>query len=343
MTWVGRICAAAVLLVVPALGWSGAGELKSQTSGLALRNQFTMAVAQGGAFDLSSDGRLLAAVEEDGSVSVVDAVTGNPVRTIGALDSSAPSRLRFAPDGRLLAGTMPDEVVIWDVSSGSTLRVPVAGAESLAFSPDDSMLAVGAGNSTMNIALFNARSGALLREWKAGPPAYGGVYSLAFAPNGRELVSGQGHEAAEEWDSATGALLRVLPGKLPYWNSAQPPAFSHDGRYLALKAGRDCEVVDLMSGSVLRKVAKGLNGEPLAFSADGLDVMVLVDSASSEAGPRQHEVTIWNFQAAKRVGTIPLGAYQGFAVAPVLMNPQTGTLVRAKGINELAAATLPDW
>ncbi|HUI42054.1 MAG TPA: hypothetical protein VL523_08805 [Terriglobia bacterium] len=336
--WVGLAVAGALLL--PGAAWSGGQQPGSQAAGEALREQFAMPVAAGGSFDLSPDGRLLAAVEDDGSVSVVDTASGNVIRTFGAQGAGGLSMVRFSPNGRLLAAALPGGVAIWDVSSGSSLRTFPVQAASLAFSPDGRWLAVGEGAGAMAIRIFDVPSGAMIRSWTAGPQGYRGVYNLAFAPDGTRLFSSQGHERAKEWDPGTGALVRTLPGNLPYWNPDQAAAFSPDGRLLALREGGQCEIVDLSTGSPVRRVAKGLHGEPLGFTSDGRELMVLLDSELGEGGARQHDVGLWDVGTGKAAGIIPLGTYRDFAMAKVLVSPSANLLVRLQDNESISVSSL---
>lgn len=326
------------LLLVPGAAWAWQSP-SSQPVGPAPRGEFSIAAAQDSPFDISSNGKVLAAAEADGSVVVADVTTGQVLRTLPSGQSGGPLRLRLSPDGELLAAAGESaELDVWDVSTGALLASPHVDVESLAFSPDDRWLAVGQSDSTMNISILDARSGVVLRSWSAGPQGYGGVYSLAFTPDGRNLISGQGHEQAKEWTLITGALIRTLPGELPFWNRNQGVAFSPDGRYVALEARSACEVVDLTSGVIVGEVAKGLKAEPLAFSTDGLELMVLAETAHGEEGPQQHEIEFWDFQSGNRVADIPLGSYPDFASPTVLMSVQSSTVARFVAEQEIDVA-----
>lgn len=59
------------------------------------------------------------------------------------------------------------------------------------------------------------------------------VYSVAFAPQGRTLVSGSTDNTVKLWDSHSGKLLRTLEG---HTDEVYPVAFSADGCLLASKS-----------------------------------------------------------------------------------------------------------
>src|SRR4051812_45897213 len=77
---------------------------------------------------------------------------------------------------------------------------------SVAWSPDGLMLALGCADET--VRLHAARTGELVRDLsgQGGP-----VNSVAWSPDGRVLASGSADGAIRLWDAATGAVQRILP------------------------------------------------------------------------------------------------------------------------------------
>src|SRR5258705_9805119 len=57
-----------------------------------------------------------------------------------------------------------------------------------------------------------------------------GCYSIAFSPDGGQLVSGSSDDTVRLWDISTGALLQVIKG---HSSSVQSVTYSPDGRYIA--------------------------------------------------------------------------------------------------------------
>ncbi|HEY6290778.1 MAG TPA: WD40 repeat domain-containing protein [Terriglobia bacterium] len=193
----------------------------------------------------------------------------------------------------------------------------------------------------MAISIFDLSSGRVIQRWKAGPEGYGGVYSLTFAPDGKSLISSQGHERAKEWDPGTGALLRILPGNLPYWNSEQAAAFSPDGRWLALKGRGQCEIVDLAEGSSVRIVAKGLDGEPLGFTSDGRRLAILLDSEVGEGGKHKQDIALWDAESGEAIEVIPLGTYNDYVLRKVLFSSRSNLVVHLQDKTNLSVGSLP--
>ena len=97
-------------------------------------------------FAFSPDGRFVAIGIWDGRVEIVDAVSGQTLRTIDA-HSEAIRKMAFSPDGTLLAFTGDRgerSVRVWRVADGKpvALYFPKSSGSALAFSPDNRTLAV---------------------------------------------------------------------------------------------------------------------------------------------------------------------------------------------------------
>jgi WD40 repeat protein len=176
---------------------------------------------------LSPDGRLLAAVNQDGVVKLWDRSADRERGTLAGSRARA-SCLAFSPDGARLAVAEGNQVRVWDTADG-TLRQTLSGHRDLirclAFSPDGAALAT-AGNDR-GIRLWDLAGGrqraALLGHWEP-------VTALAFSPDGRMLASASWDHTARLWHLASGQELFALEG---HGGRVFALAFSPDGGVLA--------------------------------------------------------------------------------------------------------------
>lgn len=153
-----------------------------------------------GPLSFSPDGKHLAASIE-GHGKVWDAATGAEV-----LSFKGPTRgIAFSPDGtRLASSCSTAHVGVWDADRGKEhFKIPTSAAvtNAVVYSPDGKTLATA--DQAGQLGLWDALSGKLLRQWTLPGP----VNLLAFAPDGRHLLTGNGN--------GTIYVLRLAPAPSP--------------------------------------------------------------------------------------------------------------------------------
>ncbi len=182
----------------------------------------------------SEDGARLVSVAEDGTVCIWDIATGSELRRRrygnGVAQVSALSH-----DGSLVAIAVDDETVsVWDTSAeDAPVDLPVrtlhtCTEEGIAFSPDNSRLAVG--SPTGLITLWSIPEGEQVGVLKGH---HGRVGSLAFSPDGSQLASGGFHErdmTVRVWSVSAGEELGRMDG---HRGGIYAVAFGPDGTRLA--------------------------------------------------------------------------------------------------------------
>ncbi|KAJ1478378.1 quinon protein alcohol dehydrogenase-like superfamily [Baffinella frigidus] len=171
----------------------------------------------------SADGARLASGNDDCSIRVWDVATGGLLRTIPAAHDGFLVAVCFSPtDNRILASAgASSQTHLWDVDSGEKIR-SIAGSRFAVFSPDGRTIASAIANTTRDLRLIDAESGAL-RFRLVGHEDHVSCASFSV-DDGSKLASGSSDGTCKVWDSSTGALLRTInAGAEGYLAHKKPP------------------------------------------------------------------------------------------------------------------------
>jgi WD40 repeat protein len=209
---------------------------------------------------MSPDGQTVLTGGADGTARLWDAASGQPIGSPLRPHGSRVEVVAFSPDGRTLATAacqliavdaqqrfltgLQSEVQLWHVADGvrpgPVLR-PCAWVKALAFRPDGQALATGStvlawakGAKALQIVsgearLWSAGTGQPLTDPLLHPHA---VWAVAFAPNGRLLLTG--------CEDTQARLFRLTP-RSRLWLTAEPVArpFMHEGLVRAVAFSPD--------------------------------------------------------------------------------------------------------
>lgn len=243
---------------------------------------------------LSAGGEL----DRDSTLQLWDAASGAPLRSFQAHSGQVVS-IALSPNGRqVLSGRADQTLKLWDAAGGALLRTFKGHFYrdiSVAFSSDERHVVSG---STDALKLWDATTGTLLRSFEGSVSSF--VRSVAFSPDGRQVLSGGGagdwDSTLQLWDAASGALLRTFKKRHSGWigklwdavsgeghsERVNAVAFSPDGRQVLSGGGHmngkekdfTLKLWDAASGA-LRRTFRGHSSEvhAVAFSADGRQVL----------------------------------------------------------------------
>jgi WD40 repeat protein len=249
----------------------------------------------------SPDERVLAAVEIDGTIRLLDAATGKEKHTLRSAQQTYGRSVTFSPDSRLLAAVSPaaQAVEVFDVATGKekhALTLPSAQAAGVAggafvvrssnarcvfFSPDNRQIAV----VDTNIVVWDTATGRDQREIALPPGAQ--VRCAVFSPDGRTIAADMNGGEIGVWEvgsvqkrltlnpQAKADPTRVVERRILLATAngvvnGTTLAISPDGRLLAQADDRKVRLWDLYTG----KEAAAFEGHrglilALAFAPDG--------------------------------------------------------------------------
>jgi WD40 repeat protein len=255
--------------------------------------------------DFSPDGRRIVSSSGDHTVMLWDPRNGRRLETFERHNEWVQAAA-FSPDGRLIASAAIDHVIL--LRDATTLRVVKALNTAprypacLAFSPGGDLLAVG--TATPSSSLDQA---GIVRVWDlpGGRERLtyrvhaGGVFHLAFSPDGRAIASVGGDPRRSScevrlWDPRTAREMRTFAGHAAVVKAV---AFSPDGGLLATGSyDATVKLWDLRTGRLHRTLSGHTGGvESLAFSADG---------ARLATGSLDTTVKLWDVATGDEVLTL---------------------------------------
>jgi WD40 repeat protein len=173
----------------------------------------------------SPDGRLLAIVDEQSIVHVLDAETGQELSLVDEHVVNA-GTLSFSPDGLSLAiGSFDSAAYIWNIETDELIHLQghEEAVHDINFSPDGRQVITGSRDNTSRI--WDAATGEPIRtmteeDW---------ITSAAFSPDGRFILTANLSGFVSIWNADTGENVTVITAHEVELVDA---VYSPDGQYI---------------------------------------------------------------------------------------------------------------
>ena len=174
--------------------------------------------------------------------------------------------IEFSPNGKYFAVASTIGIWIYDVQTGkelSLLREENPYIDSIAFSPDGSMLAYASNDEYVRI--YDTSNWKILKRFQTGNRYTGPVI---FSPDSKILVSANSEYNAVVWDVATGEQVNTFEG---HTRSITSMAFSSDGQtFVTGSWDRTIRLWDVSTGTLRTKFTKHSDGvSRIIFYPDG--------------------------------------------------------------------------
>lgn len=233
---------------------------------------------------------------------VTKAVLPKDAKLPGPIDFTLPvgplppvAALAFSPDGKLLATGTYGRVTVWDLARAAPAMVltNVLGAvNDLRFSPDGTLLAVAGGQPSArgDLRLFGTSDWSLVSTLGGHLDTVSGV---AWAPDGKRLVSGSFDKTVRLWEVADPKAAKVLHTFTGHSDFVYAVAFGPKGDWYATASkDRTGRMIDAATGKSLFTFS-GNNDEVLA-------VAVRPDGAQVFTSGLESAVKAWDAKTAEK-------------------------------------------
>ncbi len=289
-------------------------------SGLLLQ-QFGGNVSPVTSVAVSPNGNLIAFGVEDGTVVVRNRSTGALLNTFAGHTAGVTSVAFSAAGDRVLSGSDDRTAILWSIATGAAVRTFAGhafGVTSVAFSPTDSSLIL-TGSVDQSARLWDVNTGAILARFEPRFNASGNltgghsnaVTSVAFSPDGAQVLTGSDDATAKIWPITGGAELRTLTG---HTDRVSAVAFSPDGKRIATgSVDASARLWDAATGALQRTLRPCASPvASVAFSPDSTTLLTGIGARNDiqlDTNPRQGNDLNLTVPTALDIGQVAAGEY----------------------------------
>jgi WD40 repeat protein len=244
--------------------------------------------------------------KNDGWIELLDAKTGAQQLRF-PFEDSVGERVAISPDGHTIVGDGRTKLRVVDVGSATEVvarNLDQNSAQSLCFSPDGQMLAMGTSTKLGNLLLWKWTTTEEPHWISLGSDRrrVAHVLSVAFAPDGASLAAGLDgqNEGVVLIDLASGGITRRFSVEGVSHLYPRRVVFSSDGKHLAASidysnSGGGVALWDAASGKLVHRLEVPYGSmESLAFSQNG---RLLAGAGGFATG-----LGVWNVATGERLG-----------------------------------------
>ncbi|KAE9394627.1 hypothetical protein BT96DRAFT_886390 [Gymnopus androsaceus JB14] len=217
----------------------------------------------------SPDGTQIVSGSYDKSVRIWDASTGKEMHKLEG-HTSWVSSVAFSPDGtQIVSGSYDQSVRIWDASTGKEMHKLE-------------------GHTHSSVRIWDASTGKEMHKLEGHTHL---VNSVAFSPDGTQIVSGSDDQSVRIWDASTGKEIHKLEG---HTDSVLSAAFSPDGTQIVSGSyDKSVRIWDASTGKEMHKLEGHTDSvSSVAFSPDGTQIV---------SGSYDQSVRIWDASTGKEM------------------------------------------
>jgi WD40 repeat protein len=234
----------------------------------------------------------------------------------------------FSPDGTLLASGSDDSTVkLWDVTTGTLVRTLEGHSDTVhAVAFSPDGALLASGSWDYTVRLWNVASGSLVRTLEGHDDL---VDDVAFSPDGELLASGSADYTVRIWDVGTGSSVHTLQGHADLVHSV---SFSPDGAALASASwDNTVKLWDVATGTALQTLrGHTTDVESVDFSPCGAYLL---------SGADDNRIKVWDVATGAELASF---GNQSDYVWAIVVSPDGKSVASAAGDGTVALWNIED-
>ena len=237
-----------------------------------------------------------------------------------------PDPVAFSPDGKTMAtiDTQDNRAHVWNVVAHQIVSPSTSAADSVAFSRDGSILAIGGEQENGTLWLWNVADRAQIGSLHISSTAP--IDAVAFSPDGKNLVTGGDDGIARLWNlslAAPGVTSLPPPNKVTgyrelcnldgqtFSNDMVPIALSPNGKILAINTPNQ----EIMLWDIVSR--KWLGGPLPVYALDIFRTALSPDSNTLAIGCTDGSILLWDVAADHQIGKLEASPHTGDDAGPL--------------------------